>query len=197
MSMIKLLTPVFRVSFPQVFEPRAIQPGQTPKYSMTMLFDLSKINTDKSEKKRWDDLIAAVKEVAKEKFPKGIPANMMNPFRDGKEKEQYQGYGAGITFVNATTTTRPGLVDQSLQKIIAPEEFYAGCYARATVNPYAWSKVGKNGVSLGLQNIQKVAEGEAFSGRTPAEEDFSALESAAEETPGDNSAPSVAESLFG
>ena len=34
----KVLTPEFRVSFPEVFQARAMEAGQEPKYSITMLF---------------------------------------------------------------------------------------------------------------------------------------------------------------
>jgi hypothetical protein len=175
MGAVKMMTPMFRVSFPQVFEARAMQPGQEAKYSIVMLFEPKKM-TDPLEKKKWDDMVAAVKFTATEKWPKGIPANFKNPFRDGMEKEQYEGYGKGVIFLTASTKTRPGLVDQNLQKIIAPEEFYAGCYARATINPFPWTKLGKNGVSFGLQNIQKVKDGDPLGGRGPAEADFNALE---------------------
>lgn len=172
-AMIKVMTPKFRVSFPTVFEPKAIQEGQKKKYSMVMLFTMAEINANPAQKKLWDAMIAAAKAVAAEKW-KVLPSNLQNPFRKGEEKEQYQGYGPGVIFVTGTTTTRPGLVGPDMTKIINPEDFYAGCYARATVNPYAWSYMGKNGVSFGLQNIQKIADGEPFSGRTDAEQDFDA-----------------------
>lgn len=170
----KLMTPKFRVSFPQVFEPRAVGESTKKKYSMVMLFSVAEIDKSPEAKKQWADMIAAAKFIANEKWPKGIPANLQWPFRKGEEKEQYQGYGPGVIFVTATTTTRPGLVDERKVAIINPEDFYAGCYARATVNPYAWTYMGKNGVSFGLQNIQKLADGEPFSGRTNAEDDFDA-----------------------
>lgn len=174
----KVMTPVFRVSFPQVFEPKAIQEGQKKKYSLVALFTMDKITKNPADKKLWDAMLAAAKFAATEKWPKEIPKNLQSPFRKGEEKEQFQGYGAGVIFLTLTTTTRPGLVDQNMTKIIAPEDFYAGCYARATINPYAWTFAGKNGVSFGLQNIQKVGDGEAFSGRTDAEDDFNAIEGA-------------------
>lgn len=170
----KIMTPKFRVSFPNVFEARAVVAGQKPKYSLTMLFNMSEIDKDPVQKKLWEEMVQAAKVTAAEKWPKALPANMQSPFRKGEEKEQYSGYGPGIIFVTASTTTRPGLVDAQMVKIIQPEDFYAGCYARATVNPYAWSYLGKNGVSFGLQNIQKLADGDAFSGRADAESDFDA-----------------------
>ena len=175
--MLKLRTPIFRVSFPQVFEARSMQPGQPAKYSLTMLFDLAEMKKDAAQWKKWQDMLAAVKLSAQEKWPKGVPANFKNPFRDGVEKEQYEGYGKGIIFVVASTKTRPGVVDQSVKRIIDPEQFYAGCYAHADINPFAWEKLGKHGVSFGLQNVQLVKAGEPLGGRSRAEDDFCALDS--------------------
>jgi hypothetical protein len=171
----KLTSPVFRVSFPNVFEARAAFEGQTKKYSLTMLFDIAKIKADPSELEKFNKMKAALDAIAVEKWGDKMPKELKKPFRDGAEKEEYQGYGPGIIFVAASTTTKPGLVDQDLNRIMEPELFYAGCYARATLNAYAWSRMGKNGVSFGLQNIQKVADGEPFSGRTSAEDDFDAV----------------------
>ena len=189
----KLITPVFRVSFPQVFEPKALADGQPKKYSITMLFDVAKIAKDAEESKRWKAMQEMVVATAKEKWGTKIPQGLKNPFRDGMEKEQYRGYGKGIMFVSASTTTRPGLVDKDLQKIIAPEDFYAGCYARASVNAYGWFYMGKSGVSFGLQNLQKIDDGEPFGGRTRPEDDFDQATGLAEDSPaGDDMA-----ALFG
>lgn len=174
MAIVKLQTPVFRVAFPAVFEPKAITDGAPKKYSMTMLFTIADIAKDAAEKKKWADLKAAAQFTAQEKWPKGIPAKLDSPFKDGMMKQEYQGYGAGVIFINASTKQRPGLVDLNLNKIITPEDFYGGCYARATINPYAWEFMGKCGISFGLQNIQKVKDGEPFGGRSRAEDDFTA-----------------------
>lgn len=179
----KLQTPVFRAAFPWVFEPRAAVEGQALKYSMTMIFTLADINKDPVEKRKWEELKAAAKAVAMEKWPKGIPKGLMDPFKDGAEKIDYIGFGPGTIFINASSKQRPGLVDAAVNKITQKEDFYGGCYARATVNPYAWEYMGKRGVSFGLQNIQKVKDGEPFGGRSRAEDDFSAESSSlAEET---------------
>lgn len=174
--MIKCMTPVFRVSFPQLFEAKAMPGSEKKKYGVQCLFTVADIQKNPTEKKLWDAMKAAAQAVATEKWPKQIPVNVQSPFRKGEEKEQFQGYGAGVIFISATTMTRPGIVGPDMTKLINPEDFYAGCYARATVNPYAWSYMGKNGVSFGLQNIQKVREGEPFGNRTNAEDDFSAAE---------------------
>lgn len=163
----KIMTPEFRVSFPNVFQARADFDGQSPKFSIVMLFPKT---TDISALKK------LAQEVATEKWPKGLPVNLRNPFRDAdKEKPDMDGY-AGCIFISAKSKGRPGLVDSQKTPILTPEEFYAGCYARATVNAFAYDKAGNVGVSFGLQNIQKLRDGEPFSGRTKAEDDFSCVE---------------------
>jgi hypothetical protein len=177
---------MFRVSFPQVFEAKAIGESTKKKFGLVCLFNVAAIEADPKEKKLWLAMKDAVKKVAAEKWPKGIPANIQSPWRKGEEKEQFQGYGPGVIFISASTTTRPGIVNADMSKILEPSDFYAGCWARATVNPYAWSFMAKNGVSFGLQNIQKIKDDEAFGGRSAPEEDFdgSTAEDVRETVPG-------------
>ena len=54
-----------------------------------------------------------------------------------------------------------------------PEEIYSGCYVRASINAYAFNIQGNSGVSFGLNNIQKVRDGEPLGGGgSKAEDDF-------------------------
>jgi len=174
--MSKLYTPKFRVSFPNVFEPRAAVDGGKAKYSLTMLFEPAEIMKDPEQAKLWTALLGAVKAAAREEWGDKIPGNLKSPFRDGKEKAEYDGYGDGIIFASASSLKKPGLVDRNNARILSEEDFYAGCYARATVNTFAWKYMGKCGISFGLRNIQKVDDGDIFGGRTQPEEDFDALE---------------------
>lgn len=188
-------TPIFRVSFPSVFE-KSGPPGTAPdklKYSVVMLFDTREIAKDPKQKALWEAMLKAAKDCAREKWADKIPAGLMSPFRDGKEKEQYEGYGEGVMFCTAKSERRPGVVDQQVQRIIDPEDFYPGCYAHADINPYAWSYMGKNGVAFGLQNIQKVKDGEPIGGGASAESSFDAIDEGVEtESGGSNAA-----ALFG
>lgn len=174
--MIKVMSPNFRVSFPQVFQAKAMPGATKAKYGLVALFTLAEIAKDPEQVKLWKGMQAAAEQAVNEKWPdlKTRPKILANPFRKGEEKEQFSGYGPGVIFVSLTTMTKPGVADASVKPIIAPEEFYAGCYARATVNPYAWSFAGRNGVSFGLQNVQKIKDGEPFGNRTKPEDDFDA-----------------------
>lgn len=164
------VTPRFRVSFPHVFEPHSGFENQEPKYSITMLFD------SKADLK---DLKRAVKNATIEKWgidEKKWPKNLRSPFRDGDEKSDLQGY-EGMIFVSASSKQRPSVVDQKKEKINKEDEtFYAGCYARASLIAFAYDAMGNKGISFGLQNVQKLADGEQFSGRKKAEDEFEEVE---------------------
>lgn len=164
----KVTTPRFRVSFPNVFKPRKKdKPEDADKWGLTMLFTK---DTDLSAMK------AACKAAAQEEWGDKIPKNLVMPFRDGDEKD-YDGY-AGMTFVNVSSNQEPGVCDRNPKvKLTSEQEFYAGCYARATLRAFAYDYKGKKGVSFGLNNIQKLDDGESFSGRKSAANDFEAFES--------------------
>lgn len=182
----KVTTPKFRASFAWVFEPQPPMEGSTgePKYGVTMLFDRAAQKTPAYEAMK-KLAIAAAKEKFGNKLKddgNGWFVGLRNPFRDGAEKSELEGYGDGVIFVAATTKMQPGLVDQRLNRIISKDVgedgFYSGCYARATVTAYGYDKAGNKGVAFGLQNVQKLGDGEAFSGRTAAEDDFEAADDA-------------------
>lgn len=149
-----ILTPVFRVSFPNVFTTAKGPDGKdTGKFSLTMLY---------GDDADLGELKAGASRAATKKFGANIPGNLKNPFRKGSEKPDLPGYGDdNVTFVKATSTIQPELLDRNRQPITDPRDFYAGCYARAFVVPFGYDNVGK-GVSFGLRSIQKVADGEPF-----------------------------------
>ena len=169
-----VITPEFRVSFPFVFRPqKAMEAGKDPKYAVTMLFPKG---TDLSKLKAAANAVVAEKWGAdKTKWPKG----MRTPFRDQGEKE-FSGYEAGAIFVTATSKQRPGVVDAQVQDIIDESQFYAGCYARATIRAFAYDQAGNRGVAFGLQNIQKLRDGEPLGGRSRPQDDFEPLPGAGE-----------------
>jgi hypothetical protein len=185
----KCRTPEFRVSFPHVFEKHSGFEGQEPKFSCVMLFPK---NTDLKELKRAAFNAATEKWGVKEKWPK----QLRMPFRDGDEKSDLAGYEDHI-FVSATSKQKPQVisnkkVDGAFPRIEKEDEtFYAGCYARATLIAFAYDKMGNKGVSFSLQNIQKLRDGEQFSGRKNADDEFDEVDDGSEsaenyETGGDN-----------
>ena len=45
-------------------------------------------------------------------------------------------------------------------------------YARVSLSFYAFNSNGNRGIACGLQNIQKVRDGESLGGKAKAEDDF-------------------------
>lgn len=161
--------PKFRVSFPRVFKAEAFE-DQAPKFTCTMLF---KSTQDLTVLKKAAHAAKVDKWGAdKSKWPK----KLRSPFRDGNEKEDLEGY-KGMIYITASNKHRPEVVGRDLSPITEEsDEFYAGCYARATLRAFAYDAKGNKGVSFSLENIQKVGEGERFSGRVKAEDSFDALD---------------------
>lgn len=181
----KVMTPKFRVSFPHLFEPQSYEGGPA-KYGLTMLFPK---NVDLKDLKRAAHN-AAVEAWGenKEKWPK----NRRMPFRDGdRDKPDMKGYPGNI-FVTATSKEQPGLVDKDRNAIIQESEFYAGCFARATLIAFVYGAQGgkkskmRPGVSFALQNVQKLGDGKKFSGRKEAEEEFDSVEDQSEDVGSDD-----------
>lgn len=165
------MTPKFRAFYANVWEPRAMQEGKEPFYSVMMVFDKEAQATE--EFKNLKKMMVAA---AKEKFGDKLPANLRNPFRKGSEKLDTNGMEADFVFLNAKSKYKPGVVNQSAQDIIDKDEFYSGCYARATVTAYAYDVNGNKGVAFGLQNLQKLGDGEVLGGRKAAKDEFEVVE---------------------
>ena len=166
--MAKVITGKVRFSYAHVFEPSAAQEGQEKKYSVSILID----KEDKSTLKKIEAAVEAAKQEGKTKFGGKVPGNLKLPLRDGDlEREDDPNY-EGMMFVNATSKNKPGIVDENLEPLMDKEEFYSGCYGRASVNFYPFNVSGNKGIACGLNNLQKTFEGDRLSGGPSAEDDF-------------------------
>lgn len=163
-----ILTCPVRLSFPTLFKPKAVEDGQEPKYSVSLLFpkgaDISLLRE-------------AAKHCAVGKFgAKAGSMNLHSPFRDQADK-QFEGYEPGCVYFNATSKQRPGVKLRDARTDATEDDIYPGCWALVTVRPFAFESKAKKGVSFGLQNVMKLAEGERFGGGgARAEEEFEAIE---------------------
>ena len=166
----KVVTGKVRFSYAHVFEPVAIDDGATPKYSVAILIP----KDDAETLAKIDAGIKAAMEVGKAKLEvKGkMPKNLKTPLRDGDDERPDDENYEGMMFLNASSTSKPGIVDADLEKLMDKDEFYSGCYGRASINFYAFSVSGNKGIAAGLQNLQKTEDGESLSGGASAEDDF-------------------------
>ena len=161
-----------RWSYANVWDPKAIN-GGTPKYSVSLIIPKDDTETVDKIKKA----IQAAYDEGQSKLKgngKTVPAleAIKTPLRDGDlERPDDEAY-ANSYFINANATTAPGIVDASCQPIIERSEVYSGVYGRASINLYAFNSNGNKGIACGLNNLQKIKDGEPLGSKPSAESDF-------------------------
>lgn len=185
-SATQVISPVGIVSYPHVATPQAAQDeGGEPKYSMALILDEAGTKTPE-----FAAMKAAVIAAAEDAYP-GKGAKMLesgqlkSPFRTDCAAKNYKNCAV---FLNVRTTKKPGVVfavkdpttgkakvmtDAEIEK-----EIYPGAKARFSGNAYAYNNKGNKGITFGLNNVQKVADGERIDGRAEASEEFADLSAA-------------------
>ena len=158
-----------RLSYFHGWEPTSIN-GGPERYSVLVLIP----KDDKETVKAINDAIdAAIEEgIAKFGGKKPNKAAIKLPLRDGDTEREDEAY-AGHWFINANSKTAPQIVDKAVKPILDRDEVYSGCYARVSLNFYAFNSNGNKGIACGLGNIQKIRDGESLGGRSSATDDFS------------------------
>ena len=167
----KIITGKVRFSYANVWQPKSINGGE-PKYSVSIIIP----KTDTETLKKINVAIESAKNAATTKFGDKLLNNYKTPLRDGDvDRAEDEAY-AGSYFINANSIMKPGIVDKSVQAITEESQFYSGCYGRASLVFYAYNAEGNKGIACGLQNLQKLEEGELLRGHSSAEEDFEDVE---------------------
>ena len=162
----KAVTGKVRFSYVQVFQPKAKEDGGALKYSTALLIPKS----DKDTVAKINKAIEDCKEANKAMFGGSIKG-LKGGLRDGDEEREGAEY-QGMYIINANSDRKPGVVDADMNAINDPEEFYSGCYGRASLTFYPYDTKGGKGIACGLNNVQKLEDGEKLSGGSSAAEDF-------------------------
>lgn len=172
MSETKVVTGKVRLCYVNVFQPAKFDGDDGDgKYSVCVMVDkkdaktLGKIKTA---------IAAAVDEGITSKWGGKKPGNLKMPLRDGDaERAEEQPEFTGKYFFNANSRLKPGIVDRDKNEILDTTEVYSGIYGRVSVNFYPYNWNGSKGVAVGLNHVQKLADGEPLGGsRSTAEADF-------------------------
>lgn len=177
----KVITGKVRLSYANLFNPRPNDDGKDT-WSTALLIP-------KSDRKTLNALKAAA-EVA---LAQGIQDGKIKPgtslknawktLKDGDERDDLEENPeyADHFYMNVSAYQKPGIVDQKRNPILDSGEVYSGMYARVDINAYAYNAKGNKGVTFGLNNVQKWADGEFLGGRAKAEDVFDELENDLEE----------------
>ncbi|MGX8705268.1 MAG: DUF2815 family protein [bacterium] len=169
----KVITGVVRLSYANIWEPKAPMGKGDPKYSCSLIIP-------KSDRETVDAINRAIDCAIQEgigKFGGKIPnkAQLMLPLRDGDLERDDDAY-KGCWFINANSKTPPQVVDRRVQPILDRSEIYSGVYARVSISLYPFSVNGNRGVACGLGNVQKIRNGEPLGGHTNASANFDAMD---------------------
>lgn len=163
-----------RLGYVHLVEPYASSPDQDPKYSCMLIIP-------KSAKRTLQAIRAAQQtaiEEQKSKFGGVVPRNLRYTLRDGDVDADLDRNPelSGCYFMNVSSTRRPGVVDRNLHPIMDASEIYSGMIARVSISAYCYNSSGNRGVTFGLENVQKLADGELLGGGAARpEDDFEAL----------------------
>lgn len=165
-----------RWSYANVWEPKAMEGGK-PKFSVSLIIP-------KSDTVTVGKIKAAIEEAYRDGQSKlkgnakSVPAlsTLRTPLRDGDLERPDDPAYANAYFVNANSATAPGVVDANRNEILDKSEVYSGCYGRASISFYVFNANGNKGIACGLNNLQKIKDGEPLGGRASAESDFATEE---------------------
>ncbi len=161
-----------RWSYANVWEAKSIN-GGTPKFSVSLIIPKSDTVTVQKIK----TAIEAAYHEGESKLKgngKSVPplATIKTPLRDGDEERPDDEAYANAYFINANSSAAPDIVDIDRNPILSRSEVYSGVYGRASINFYAFNSNGNKGIACGLNNLQKVRDGEPLGGKSSAESDF-------------------------
>lgn len=171
---VNLTLPLSRLAYPVLFEQKYNDLKQKSEWAVTMLFDKKTADLSK--------LKAAIVQAAKLEFGPDVDLKTLDLKRivdgDTKDRSEY----AGQWVVKAATRLKaPGVVDAQLNKILDPSEIYSGVYAHVNVTVKAYAMPNK-GVTLYLNHVQKVKDGEQIAGGPKAQDVFEELDITETET---------------
>lgn len=159
-----------RLSFASLEKPTAItnpatkQPQGEAKFRATFLLD----TTTEEGKQQFRTLWSTVTGMMQERYGPNVKKDHLKhwPIRDGAEKSEIEGYGAGVFFIAANSARRPIIVGSARQNL-APGDTqfpYSGCYVNAKVQFWTQEYMGGKQINTGLVAVQFVRDGEPFSG---------------------------------
>lgn len=177
MASTKVVTGEVRLSYANVFEPKKNDKDKDVWSSLLLIPKTDRATLAKLKKAAE---VALEEGISNGKLKKGMSLkNAWTTLKDGDdrddldEKPEY----AGNYYMNVNAYRKPGVVDKNVQPILDPTEVYSGCYARVSINAYAYNVDTNKGVTFGLNNVQKLRDGDSLGGvASKAEDDFDAVE---------------------
>lgn len=161
-------------------------PDQEASFSVMLCFDKTDVDENGTLKELKRAILALAREKAGDNAKKLLErGRIANPIRDGAEITDKDGNEVAEFADKYVLTARrradlgpPGLVDAQVRPITDPTEIYSGMKCICSVNPFFYEVEGKRGIGIGLNNVQKTADGERKGGKPDPKSEFTALKKA-------------------
>lgn len=169
---IKVVTGKARINHVHVFEKFAMG-NNAPAFSLMVM-------VPKSDTATMDEIRAAEAKAAeegKDKFGGKVPARLASIWKDGDDDadeypEQAGHWYAWVTKKGSGKDVAPPVLDVDGTEMLTPSDLYSGCYARVSMEAFAYNSNGNKGVTFGLRAVKKVADGEPLGPVDNAADDF-------------------------
>ncbi|MDR1600283.1 MAG: DUF2815 family protein [Oscillospiraceae bacterium] len=157
----QIATGKVRFSFCNLFQPRAQQDGQEPKYGVTLIIP----KTDKATLAKINSAIEAAKaNYLARNAGKKVSKDLKTTLHDGDgERPNGEAFGEeckGAYVITASSKSQPVILYADKTPIIDPKDLYSGCYGRAILNFYVYDVNGNKGVTAALNGVMKLHDGE-------------------------------------
>jgi hypothetical protein len=166
----RVLTGKVRFSYCNVMEAYAFNKDEKAKFSVRIIIP----KTDKTKIAEIKEAMdAAANESLSKKWGGKMPKDLYAILRDGDDDDKADESTENCWFMNCSSGSKPGVLDENGQPIIDATEVYSGCYGRVSISFFGYNSNGNKGVACGLDNVQKLADGESLGGTKPsASNDF-------------------------
>lgn len=171
---VDLTTGVGTLSFPHVFVNTKSKNDKGED-----VYDIQFI-IPKSQREDVRNILLAIKKVGEAKWGanwkkvrtplRDADAEKDEPTEDGSTKGAKYPERLGCYFLNARSTKPVGVYDRLRNPIVDSDVLYGGCKGKIAVTFYPYSTSGNHGIGVGLNGVQKIADGESFGGGRPSVE---------------------------
>ena len=178
-------TPIGRMAFADLFEPRKNEKNGKESYGLLVVFPKSqdltpirKLAHDAAVEKWGADKAKWPPNLRRLDFKTHLSLDGKDgfPLRDGDETvdkstgDPWQGFEGCVFFRAASTKYAPGVVDHKVHRVLDPKAIFGGRRCIVQVNAYGYD-TESNGINIGLQNVQILPDdGTRWGGSPPKAE---------------------------
>lgn len=174
-NLFRRVTGVVRLSYAHVGQPKDWGEGEEPKYEATALYEPGS-ETDKIIQRLIEDIFNAHdrSELADVELGENcelIGKNVHDPIQDGNDhkNDEYK----GMLYFKATSKSKPALWEDNGDPMLDPADMYSGAFVQFSITGQAWrNKKGKAGISLYLNAIKFIEDGDELSGASASHDEF-------------------------